>query len=790
MSAVVQTGAGNVTTINGQSVSSVTVAKPANVADGDLLIALVYARNTGATLSAPAGWSWAKQDNVNATYGLAYKPIPTAAGETATNYAFSTDGGAGRMTAGVARVTGADLSSTIDATGTTSGTTGTTSLVMPSVTAGVAGALLVAVETNNGGSTVAAFTVDAAMSGIVQVNVKTPDGTSSCNTQLAQQQLSSTGATGTRTATMSPAANNSSGFLLTIKPGITTTPISGTDSGTLTEGTTTLTATVPTTDTGTLTETRSITATSTTTDSGALTDTSDVIVIGEATYSLAIDWAGDGDFTDPGDDITDRVLASGGLTAQYGRDQARALSPPAAGQAGWTISNLSGDYSPDRADSPLAGDILPARAVWATVGLNGVVYTLFRGHLDQYQINVDHQNSTVSATALDGLADLKGVKVSTFLYQGLRTGDAIGHLLDAVGWPANKRDLDPGATYIRWWWCNGDDAWDMLTKLVASEGPGAIIHAGPNGEIVFRDRHHRLLDTASTTVQANLTDGADGYEPAFSQISYDHGWADIVNTISFTVDELDPGTDYEEIWSSDDIYQIDPNTTLTVTVQANDPVIRFSEFPTYSFSGTITATWDLTSAQTIVLNFTAGASGARMSELKVSGRVVAKRRSFTVEASDALSIAKYKARSPSSSVDVVWASLHDAEAIADLIIAARAERLPTVQVTFLGARINARLVQQTGRDLSDRVHIVEAVTGLDHDFFIEQIFHRVDGGGFLSTTFGMERAVKQAANAFRFDDPDFGFDNGVFAAPGLDDPDTIFVFGDADRGFGEGVFAS
>ena len=49
MAAVVQTGTGNVTTINGQNVTSVTVAKPANTADGDLFLALVYHRNSGAT---------------------------------------------------------------------------------------------------------------------------------------------------------------------------------------------------------------------------------------------------------------------------------------------------------------------------------------------------------------------------------------------------------------------------------------------------------------------------------------------------------------------------------------------------------------------------------------------------------------------------------------------------------------------------------------------------------------------------------------------------------------------
>lgn len=211
-----QTGAGNVTSSNGASVSSLTFSKPGNTTDLDLFIAIVYHRNASATLSGPAGWSWAKQENGNGTFGVAWKPIPSAASETATSYAFSTSGGSGRMVGGVVRVTGADLTNPVDATGATSAFTGTTSLVLPTVTAGQGGCLLLALETNNAGATTSTFTADVLMGGVTQLAIN--DGTASCNIQLAQQQLAASGSTGTRTATMSPAANNSGGFMVTIAP--------------------------------------------------------------------------------------------------------------------------------------------------------------------------------------------------------------------------------------------------------------------------------------------------------------------------------------------------------------------------------------------------------------------------------------------------------------------------------------------------------------------------------------------------------------------------------------------
>src|SRR5690606_4079697 len=107
-----------------------------------------------------------------------------------------------------------------------------------------------------------------------------------------------------------------------------------------------------------------------------------------------------------------------------------------------------------------------------------------------------------------------------------------------------------------------------------------------------------------------------------------------------------------------------------------------------------------------------------------------------------------------------WAGVHDAAAIASLIIGARSERLPTVTVTMKAARIHERLIQQISRDLSDRVHLTETVTGVDTDFYLETIGHRVLPGGFLETELGFEKAATQPVDALRFDVEGHGFDDG------------------------------
>lgn len=509
--------------------------------------------------------------------------------------------------------------------------------------------------------------------------------------------------------------------------------------------------------------------------------------VSDLALSIAIDWDDDGDFTGPGEDVTERVLAAGGFTASLGRDQARALAPPASGRGAFSLDNTSTDYSPENTDSPLAGDVLPARGVLATAALNGVAHTLIRGHLDEYELKVQRNSVTVDCTALDPLAKLKGTSISTQLHKGIRTGQAIGYVLDAVGWPAEARTLDVGATGIRWWWEENADAYDALIRIVQSEGPGATVHATEDGKVVFRDRHHRLLNATSTMSQVTLTDGTDSYEPAFSTIEYDHGWREVINRVVIKTDERDPSPLPETVWESPDVRSIAASSTLSLRIELNDPVIA----PTVAYkllAGTVTASILQTSGQALTLEFTTGGSPAALSTIVVSGQPVAVRRTYQTEVEDTVSSAKYGQRSLPH--EVPWAGVHDAYAIANLIIGSRSERLPVVSIRIVGAHNPTRLHQQLSRDLSDRIHITEAKTRLDHDFYIEQIGHRISGGGFLETTFGCEKAVTQPANVFTFNDATRGFNDGVFGSAGLDSPANIFIFDAAGRGFNDGVFAT
>lgn len=506
------------------------------------------------------------------------------------------------------------------------------------------------------------------------------------------------------------------------------------------------------------------------------------------TWSFGVDWSGDGDFSDTGEAIT-RVLDGVGITVQYGRDNARSTAPSGPGQADLTLNNQSGDYSPDKATGPLYGSLGPGRAVRLQAVHNATTYDVFRGVIDAYDLAVDPPSRTVRLGLVDAVSQLAAVQVSTGLYPGLRTDQAIAVVLDEAGWSATARDLDTGATMVQWWWADGVTAWEAIQALVDSEGPGALATVDATGNFVFRSRHHRILRTAAITSQATFR--STGAEPRISALDYDAGWRDVVNVVSLTVETRQAAADGAVVWTSDDSWTIEDGETIHVAAQPDDPVYGAAvpvEDTDYRVSGAVDVSLDRTSGQTITISIMATGGPAVLTGLQLRAVPVPVVRTVEVIQADNSSIAKYGRRTWSGTAP--WAGYWDAQAIATLLLATRAERLPTVTITIRGGN-DTRLTQQLSRDLSDRITVVNADTGLNGDFWIGRIEHTVAlAGRFLETQFFCEKAPSIETSVLRFDTAGHGFDDGRFGA-GFDDPAAIFIFdGTSGHRFSEGNFAT
>lgn len=516
-------------------------------------------------------------------------------------------------------------------------------------------------------------------------------------------------------------------------------------------------------------------------------------------YKTYVDWNAGGNFTDAADDVTSRTLdGRAAVTMRYGRDQERSLSPIAPGEGSLILDNLDRALSPENTSSPLNGQVVPGRqvqvtAVDATLG----TVVLLRAQFDDFTVVPGVGNKHVAITLIDALGALRGQKVSTGLYQGLRTGEALHVLLDAVGWPSTARDIDPGATVMPNWWVDSDDVYDAIMDLVASEGPPALVTVDTTNRIAFRSRHHRLQNAASVTSQATWRSGAP--EPSISDpTDYNHGWKEIINSVVFQVPLRSSTGARTVVWSSPGLISVASGETVTIAAQASDPFVN-AVTPVRTtaltnegnpngdytvITGTVSLTLSRTSGLSTVISITATAGGpAVLSDLQLRAVSVTVANTVQVQIEAGSSVTRYGRRSLPDGQTPTWAGLNDAQAIANIILSARSERLPTISVGMVAGN-RLRLTEQLTRDLSDRVHVVEAHTGLNADCYIEQISHSITQGGTEHrTVFGLEKAPAQVTGALILGSATNGvIGTGKLGKRAFADPITMFVLGSATNG--------
>lgn len=216
----VHTGAGNVTSGSAASGTSLTIDKPANTTDGDLLIAATWGReNTADYSGAPAGWTAMPSSPISTLVGVQrfyYKAITGT--ESPANYTWS-GGGWGRHAGIIFRVTGANTADPFDAAGAyaTGISVGTSHsrLTLPSVTASADSLLLAHLGSNTSGGVPESYPAPTGMTLVGSAGTNTGGGDSSIS--VVAQAISSSGATGSREFNSTTVHSSGAGYMITIK---------------------------------------------------------------------------------------------------------------------------------------------------------------------------------------------------------------------------------------------------------------------------------------------------------------------------------------------------------------------------------------------------------------------------------------------------------------------------------------------------------------------------------------------------------------------------------------------
>jgi hypothetical protein len=524
-------------------------------------------------------------------------------------------------------------------------------------------------------------------------------------------------------------------------------------------------------------------------------------------YRPAVDWSRSGLFTGTLEDVSSYVTDDD-VEISWGRGGPRALENSTAGRMPIALNNMDRQFSPENTSSPIAGKVLKGTSVRfdvtdpATAGIT----TLIRGPIDSFEADPSAAELKFIAQVSDGWGQPGDTKLSTPVYQGRRTGDLITIILDLIGWPADRRSIDSGATLVPYWWLEGTDAATAVTDLVQSEGTPAIAYVA-GGVFTFRDRHHRIMDANATTSQGTYTHtipagAVGGDHPVLADtFSYDHGQNHIVNTATLDVTPRVP-RGLEVVWESTDPILLAANEVVTLTIRTDDPFISL-ETPDdapgdYSLAfGAVTPSLSRTSGQSALLTLTAGGAGVFLETgIRVRGVPLGQGAARKFEAIDQGSINTFGLSDWDKSAP--WAYYYDADAIVGNVVADFAGARPSVTFEVDGILSAATFTRNLATAVSDRITVRNDVLGLNAAFHIEQVTHIVQQLGLRHRVkIGAQLAAPaQASTPFTFDTATpltHGFDHGQFALSAGTDAATMFLFDSSSgstQGFGAGKFAS
>jgi len=467
------------------------------------------------------------------------------------------------------------------------------------------------------------------------------------------------------------------------------------------------------------------------------------------TYVLAVDWSGDGDFGDTGEDVTARTLQ---CEWKRGNDYASQLVGKAiAGTLTAILNNESGDYSTFNTSSPLAGNLVPGRKVKLTGNDGTTTFTLWSGFLDSIEpIPSATGANKARLKAIGPFGYLNKFEVSTALFADTATGTLIGEVLDAAGWPEDDRDIDTGLVTLPYYWTERVQTFSALRMIEETET--AMLEENASGQVVYRDRLARSRDTRSTASQATYSD-AGGAALAYSGIRQIDPLKFIYNELRAQV-QLYSVSSAATLWTHPESGSASPSitagaaktftalyptsgtastsravaawTTLAATTDylANDAADGTGTNRTSSISISLTKR-----AQSMDITLTNGHSGTvYITKLQARGTKLETTDPVEVSASDSTSQTAFGKRSyphpgrfiPDATEGQGWADFH---------VAVWKDPVPLLRLTIVGNRSTATLTDIYTREISDRVTVTasnDAGLGIAEDFFIEQVSHKLD----------------------------------------------------------------
>lgn len=478
------------------------------------------------------------------------------------------------------------------------------------------------------------------------------------------------------------------------------------------------------------------------------------------TYTVAIDYDDDGDFADPGEDISADLLE---LRWRLGMAQPHD-SMAATISAQITVRNTSRAYSPEFTTNDLspgkpiriqsndgvttrthfAGFVSHVEPLPGTQGKRTAVIHA-RGperELAQNQIRLPPQLNVRADQVIQAVLD--GVHLRRSKMKGYWMLDVANHqelgTNTRLAEETIARSLEAGKSafaYAADTWADGIPADRAIRQMAEAERGRFFINR--EGQAVFYNRHHTLLDTTSDTT---FTDNFDDLEYAYG--------ADVVNQVQVTLIPRSLGPANTVLWSLGAAQAIPPGETLFQHIvvhyrDANDlPIGALTVIPPqrggdYQANTLADGTGIDRTAQVDVLLIAAATSAATLEIRNRSSQTAyllagAQLRGtplnlgdpLTVEQTDYASVALHGLNILRLNLPALD-TLEAADQLARYEVARRKD--PRGAVRSIRMSSQNQLTQVLARTLFDRLTVQEAQTDHAADYFIIAEEHELDLGG-------------------------------------------------------------
>jgi len=242
--------------------------------------------------------------------------------------------------------------------------------------------------------------------------------------------------------------------------------------------------------------------------------------------------------------------------AEYKRGTTHLLKPdgkgfekPTPGSGKLLVRNGDGRYDAFNTSSPIYPNVVPGRPVVLQVAVDDVWYTRFRGRVADIRPTKSRGARAAELKLVEDWAILDSAAY-TDVYENVYADEAITHILDRVGWPADKRALDPGLDIHRYWWAGGDKALDEILSVASAEFGRVWLDA--DGILHFKNRH-ALYEYAAELNASNLR----------PETSLSQPWDVVRNTIYVPVSSFRT-LENVEVWTLTQPIFVGGGATVTV----------------------------------------------------------------------------------------------------------------------------------------------------------------------------------------------------------------------------------